>query len=74
MVNMRIILDTDFESLTPNERRRFLQFNEIKLEDLAKKHKRSIASISYALDGKRPKLLKRIAESKLIKDLINPEV
>lgn len=59
---MNITLDRDFSELTPNERKAFLRFHRITLKDLSKKHRRSIASISYALDGKRKKLLNRISK------------
>jgi len=60
---MNIILDTDFYNLAPEERKAFLRFHNITLDELAKKHRRSSASISYALDGKRDRLLKRISKS-----------
>lgn len=60
---MKISLDVDFETLKPHERKQFLKAKGITLDSLAKKHRRSIASISYALDGKREKLLRKISKS-----------
>lgn len=60
---MKITLDVDFESLSPQQRKQFLKAKGITLDSLSKKHRRSIASISYALDGKREKLLRKISKS-----------
>lgn len=59
---MNLQLDTDFVNLNPDERKAFLRFHGITYNELAKKHRRTEASISYAIDGKRDQLLKRIAK------------
>jgi len=57
-----IITKEQFVKMTPLERKFHLSRLGLTPKELAKNHRRSKATISYALDGKRKKILNRIAE------------
>ena len=60
---MNIAIKKDFYNMTPVERKAILRLLNITYEDLSKKHKRSIATIGYAINNKRNKVLTRISSS-----------
>ncbi len=60
---MKIRNAQEFIDLTPNERKFILKELEIKPKTLASIHNRSITTISFALDNKRPSVLKKISKT-----------
>jgi len=60
---MNIKSKEEFLAATPLERKFYLKYKGIPYRKLASKHRRTKASISYALDNKRKHLLQRIANS-----------